>query len=161
MYDDAGKATATLGGTDGTQMKNVTDGADPMDAVNKRQMDAGDAATAAQTLNSSKSYTDSRFATWNDSFTQYQQQVGRRFAQTDKRISQVGAMGTAMTQMAVNASNGSGPNGRIAIGMGAQGGQGAVSIGYGKRVGDHGSFSLGASFSRGESSAGAGFGFDL
>jgi hypothetical protein len=97
----------------------------------------------------------------NDSFTQYQQEVGRRFAQTDKRISQVGAMGAAMTQMAVNASNGSGPNGRLAIGMGAQGGQGAVSIGYGKRVGDHGSFSLGASFSRGESSAGAGFGFDL
>jgi hypothetical protein len=49
----------------------------------------------------------------------------------------------------------------MAIGVGAQGGQGAVSIGYGKRIGDRGSFSVGASFGKGESSAGAGFGFDL
>jgi hypothetical protein len=49
----------------------------------------------------------------------------------------------------------------MAIGVGAQGGQGAVSIGYGKRLGDRGSFSVGASFGKGESSAGAGFGFDL
>ena len=51
--------------------------------------------------------------------------------------------------------------GRIAVGVGAQGGQGALSIGYGKRIGDRASFSLGASFASGESSAGAGFGFDL
>ena len=51
--------------------------------------------------------------------------------------------------------------GRIAIGVGAQGSEGAVSIGYGKRIGDRASFSFGASFSSGESSAGAGFGFDL
>jgi hypothetical protein len=37
----------------------------------------------------------------------------------------------------------------------------AVSIGYGKRIGDRASFSLGASLSSGESSAGAGVGFDL
>lgn len=134
--------------------------------------DAGDAATltaskgytddtATQTLTSAKSYTDSKFAAWNDSFTQYQQQVDKRFAQTDKRISQIGAMGTAMTQMSVNAANGHGPNGRIAIGVGAQNSEGAVSIGYGKRIGDRGSFSLGASFSSGESSFGGGFGFDL
>ena len=43
----------------------------------------------------------------------------------------------------------------------AQGGQGAVSIGYGKRIGDRASFSLGASFGSGESSVGGGFGFDL
>ena len=58
--------------------------------------DAGDAATltasktytnstATQTLTSAKSYTDSKFAAWNDTFTQYQQQVDKRFAQTDKR----------------------------------------------------------------------------
>ena len=70
-------------------------------------------------------------------------------------------MGTAMTQMSVNAALANSPRGRIAVGIGSQGGQGAVSIGYGKRVGDRGSFSLGASFASGESSAGAGFGFDL
>ena len=117
--------------------------------------------TATQTLASAKSYTDSKFAAWNDTFTQYQQQVDRRFAQTDRRIDQIGAMGSAMTQMSVNAANGNGAKGRIAIGIGTQGSQGAVSIGYGKRLGDRGSFSLGASFSSGESSAGAGFGFDL
>ena len=112
-------------------------------------------------MSSAKSYTDAKFAAWNDTFTQYQQQVDRRFAQTDRRIDQIGAMGSAMTHMAVNAANGNSPKGRIAIGVGAQGSQGAVSIGYGKRVGDRGSFSLGASFAGGESSAGAGFGFDL
>ncbi|MDI1252317.1 YadA-like family protein [Thermomonas sp.] len=141
-------------------------------AAAKANAAAGDAATltasktytdttATQTLTSSKSYTDSKFAAWNDSFSQYKQQVDVRFAQTDKRISQIGAMGTAMTQVAVNAANGSGPNGRIAIGVGAQGSQGAVSVGYGKRIGDRASFSLGASFSSGESSVGGGFGFDL
>ena len=134
--------------------------------------DSGDAATltastsysdttATQTLTSARSYTDSKFAAWNDSFTQYQQQVDVRFAQTDKRIDQIGAMGSAMTQMAVNSANGNSAKGRIAIGVGAQGGQGAVSIGYGKRVGDRASFTLGAAFSSGESSVGGGFGFDL
>ncbi|HRO64408.1 hypothetical protein [Thermomonas sp.] len=70
-------------------------------------------------------------------------------------------MGTAMTQMAVNAAMSNSPRGRLATGVGAQGGQGAVSIGYGRRVGTSGSFSLGASFASGESSVGAGFGFDL
>ena len=217
QYDDASHATATLDGASGTQVKNVADGVDPMDAVNKGQMDAGDAAaleaaqqyadtgdaatlasanahadvgdaatlaaakahavagdattlsaskaytdtTATQTLSSAKSYTDAKFAAWNDTFTQYQQQVDRRFAQTDRRIDQIGAMGSAMTHMAVNAANGNSSKGRIAIGVGTQGSQGAVSIGYGKRIGDRGSFSLGASFSSGESSVGGGFGFDL
>ena len=134
--------------------------------------DAGDAATlaaskaytdttATQTLASAKAHTDARFAAWTDSFTQYRQQVDTRFAQTDRRIDQMGAMGSAMTHMAVNAANGDSAKGRIALGVGAQGGQGAVSIGYGKRIGARASFSLGASFGSGESSAGAGFGFDL
>ena len=112
-------------------------------------------------MTSAKSYTDAKFVAWNDTFTQYQQQVDKRFAQTDKRIDRIGAMGNAMTHMAVNAANGTSEKGRIAIGIGTQGSQGAVSIGYGKRIGDRASFSLGASFSSGEASAGAGFGFDL
>ena len=116
---------------------------------------------ATQTLASAKSYTDAKFSAWNDTFTQYQQQVDKRFVQTDRRIDQIGAMGSAMTHMAVNAANGSSNKGRIAIGVGTQGSQGAVSIGYGKRIGDRGSFSLGASFASGESSVGGGFGFDL
>ena len=59
------------------------------------------------------------------------------------------------------AAVGGGPRGRMAIGIGTQGGAGAVSIGYGKRLGDRGSFTLGAAFGGGEGSAGAGFGFDF
>lgn len=134
--------------------------------------DAGDDATltaskayadtrTTSTLTAANAYTDQKFAAWNDRFTQMQQQIDHRFAQTDRRIDRIGAMGSAMTQMAVNAAISNSPRGRVAIGVGAQGGQGAVSIGYGKRIGDRGSFSVGASFGSGESSAGAGFGFDL
>lgn len=41
-YDDASKDTATMEGATGTQIKNVADGTDPMDAVNKRQLDGVD-----------------------------------------------------------------------------------------------------------------------
>ena len=152
--------------------KHAEIGDDATLAAAKAHANAGDAATltaskaytdttATQTLNSAKAHTDVKFAAWNDTFTQYQQQVDRRFAQTDRRIDQIGAMGSAMTHMAVNAANGDSAKGRLALGVGAQGGQGAVSIGYGKRIGDRGSFSFGASFSNGESSVGGGFGFDL
>ena len=172
QYDDPSHGTVTLDGAGGTQIKNVADGTDAMDAVNLGQMQAGEAATltaantytdtkSAQTLASANAYTDQRFAAWNDTFSQYQQQVDRRFAQTDTRIDRIGAMGTAMTQMAVNAAMSNSPRGRIAIGVGSQGGQGAVSIGYGLRIGDRGPFSLGASFAHGESSVGGGFGIDL
>lgn len=134
--------------------------------------DAGDTATLAASksytdtqstaaVNTAKAYTDQKFAAWNDSFTQYQQQVDLRFNQTDRRISQMGALSTAMTQMTANAANGSGSKGRLAIGVGAQGSEQAVSIGYGKRIGTRASFTLGAAFGGGERSAGAGFGFDL
>lgn len=152
--------------------KHAEIGDDATLAAAKAHANAGDAATltaskaytdttATQTLNSAKAYTDAKLAAWNDTFTQYQQQVDRRFAQTDKRIDQIGAMGSAMTHMAVNAAIGTSDKGRMAIGVGAQGSQGAVSIGYGKRLGERASFSLGASFSSGESSVGGGFGLDL
>ena len=171
---DAAKDYADAG--DAATLASANAHADAGDAATlasaNAHADAGDAATltasktytdttATQTLTSAKSYTDSKFAAWNDQFTQFQQSVDKRFAQTDKRIDQVGAMGSAMTHMAVNAANGNGAKGRIAIGIGGQGSQGAVSIGYGKRIGDRASFSLGASFSSGESSVGGGFGFDL
>ncbi|HJR73874.1 MAG TPA: YadA-like family protein, partial [Luteimonas sp.] len=44
---------------------------------------------------------------------------------------------------------------------GAQGGARAAAIGYGRRIGDRATFSLGGAFSGGEKSVNAGFGFDL
>ena len=119
-----------------------------------------------QTLNEANAYTDQRISEialggWNDDFNALRMQMDDRFRQQDRRIDRMGAMGSAMTHMAVNAANGSAGKGRVAVGVGAQGGERAVSIGYGKRVGSRASFSLGASFSSGESTVGGGFGFDL
>lgn len=168
--------TAYVDAGDAATLDSANTHADAGDAATlaraNAHADAGDAATlgtsqaytdtqATATLASANGYTDRKFANWSDTFNQFQQQTDRRFIQTDRRIDRVGAMGSAMTQMAVNAAIGAGPRGRLAVGIGTQGGQGAVSIGYGKRVGDRGSFSVGAAFGGGESSAGAGFGFDL
>ena len=71
------------------------------------------------------------------------------------------AMGSAMTHMVSNAVPAQAGNGRMAIGIGAQAGKAAVSLGYGKRLPGGASVTFGASFSGGENSAGAGFGFDL
>ena len=70
-------------------------------------------------------------------------------------------MSSAMTQMTANAVPAQAGNGRMAIGVGTQSGKAAMSVGYGKRLPGGASFTLGASFSGGENSAGAGFGFDL
>jgi len=51
--------------------------------------------------------------------------------------------------------------GRLAMGAGIQDGEGALSVGYAKPIGERGSFSVGAAFSGSEHSAGIGFGVDL
>ncbi|MFH7391200.1 YadA-like family protein, partial [Pseudomonas syringae group genomosp. 7] len=79
----------------------------------------------------------------------------------DQRIDRMGAMSSAMLNMAINAAGSQSPRGRIAVGAGFQGGEQALSIGYGKRIGERASFSLGGAFSNGERSAGMGFGVDL
>jgi trimeric autotransporter adhesin len=66
-----------------------------------------------------------------------------------------------MLNMAINAAGTQSPRGRIAMGLGFQGGERALSVGYGRRVGKTGSFSLGGAFSGSEKSVGAGFGVDL
>ena len=73
----------------------------------------------------------------------------------------MGAMTSAMTNMAINAAGSQSPRGRIAVGAGVQDGEQALSIGYGRKLGSRGSFSLGGAFSGGEKSAGVGLGFDL
>ncbi|HLM52213.1 MAG TPA: YadA-like family protein, partial [Pseudoxanthomonas sp.] len=72
-----------------------------------------------------------------------------------------GAMSAAMMQMAANGAYAKPDRGRLAMGAGVQDGEAALSIGYGRRIGDSVSFSLGAAFSDSESAAGVGFGVDL
>lgn len=145
---------------------------DTRETAIRTDMAAGDATTlaaartyadtsSANAMTSANAYTDTRFTAWNDRFTQYQQAVDQRFVATDERISQMGAMSSAMTQMTANAVPAQAGNGRMAIGVGTQSGKAALSVGYGKRLPGGASFTFGASFSGGENSAGAGFGFDL
>ena len=186
-YDDPDGTTATMRGATGTQIRNVADATADTDAANLQQVragnsatlasakshaDAGDAAmltsaksytdaSSANAVRSANSYTDSKVAAWNDTFTKYQQAVDQRFIATDRRISQIGAMSNAMSQMTANAVPTREGKGRIAIGVGVQSGDKAVSIGFGKRLPGGASFTFGASASRNEISAGAGLGFDL
>jgi hypothetical protein len=171
-YDDDTQGTLTLKGANGTTIANVADGVAATDAVNKRQMDAGDASTlqsantytdttATQTLQSANDYTDAKFASWQGSFDDIRNDVDHRLQQQDRRIDRQGAMGSAMLNMAMNAAGSQSPRGRVAVGAGFQGSEKALSIGYGKRIGARASFSLGGAFSGGEKSAGVGFGVDL
>jgi len=87
--------------------------------------------------------------------------ASQKFHQVDKRIHRMGAMSAASTQMAINAAGATTKAGRLSMGVGMQGGQKAMAIGYGKRIGERMSFSIGGSFSGSESQIGAGFGVDL
>ncbi|WP_313928940.1 hypothetical protein [Pseudoxanthomonas sp.] len=185
QYDGPARDSVTLagtggtGGSGGTRIRNVAHGTAPTDAVNLDQMENGDRmvlagaqkyyeagkdyadAGDAATLRSANAYTDARVnAIVQPQFDEFRNDVWSRMDLTDRRINRIGAMGTAMTQMAVNAANGSGDRGRLAVGVGYTDGEKALSVGYGLRLG-RGSFSLGAAFSGSENSIGAGLGIDL
>ena len=102
-----------------------------------------------------KAYTDQQLGGFNV------ETLNRRFGQIDRQINRGNAMSAALAGMSANAVAGAGARGRIAIGVGAQGGSQAMSVGYGKKIGDRASFSLGDAFSGSEKAVNAGFGFDL
>ncbi|QNN47997.1 YadA-like family protein [Thermomonas brevis] len=167
---DAAQATAdTALAAAGNAITTANTYTDTRETAIRADMTAGDAATlassktytdtrSAQTLASANAYTDSKFAAWNDTFTQYQQQVDHRFAQTDKRIDQVGAMGSAMAAAAINTAGLPGQN-RVGVGVGAQNGRTAVAIGYQRLVRPNVSVSLTGAFSGNDHAVSAGTGF--
>ncbi|HET7655795.1 MAG TPA: YadA-like family protein, partial [Luteimonas sp.] len=163
-YSDAGDA-ATLASAQGY--------ADAGDAATlasaNAYSDAGDAATLASaqsyadagdaaTLSSATAYTDARFAAWNDTFDQFRDEMELRFARTDERIDRMGAMSGAMSAAAINTAGLPGRN-RVGLGVGVQGGHGALAIGYQRLVSPRASISLGGAFSGDENSVSAGAGF--
>ncbi|WP_354088245.1 YadA C-terminal domain-containing protein [Brevundimonas faecalis] len=194
-YDDATRDVLTLEGASGTRVANVADGVDPMDAVNRRQMEAGDAATLAsaqthadagdaatlasarahadagdavvrayadagdaRTLTAAMAYTDQKLAAFDDRLTG----VASRLDGQDRRIDRLGAMSSAQLNMAMNAAAAMPGRGRLAVGLGFQNGEEALSVGYGRRFGNGVSISVGGAFGRNnESSGGVGIGFDL
>ena len=117
--------------------------------------------TATQTLTAANAYTDNRFTAWDEQLTRMRGEMDWRIAQQDRRIDRQGAMSSASLNMAINAGGSQSPRGRIALGVGFQNGEQALSVGYGKRIGKSASFSLGAAFSGDDKSGGVGFGIDL
>jgi autotransporter adhesin len=76
----------------------------------------------------------------------------------DKRIDQIGAAGAAWAGLAQNTS-GSGAN-SVGLGVGSQGSQQAIAVGYRRALGEHASFSFGGAASSGKASVSAGVGFN-
>jgi autotransporter adhesin len=135
----------------------------------KAVADAGDAATlssartytnttAAQTLTSANAYTDARFAAWDDNLMQIRTDVDRRLGEQDRRIDRQGAMGAAMLNMATSAAGVHTPN-RVGVGVGTQGGEAALSIGYQRAFSDRATLTFGGAISGDDSSIGVGAGF--
>jgi hypothetical protein len=132
--------------------------------------DAGDAGTlgaanshadasAAATLPSANSCTDVRTNALQDDLTAFQPTVNDEFRVQDKKIDPIGAMGAAMSHMAMNAGGLDGSN-RVGFGGGFQGGQSAFAIGIQHAFpGKHMSISIGGAFSNGQSNVGVGGGF--
>ena len=165
VYDQNGGDTLTLKGANGTTISNVANGVVATDAVNKGQMDVADAATlqsansytdttATQTLTSANAYTDAKFAAWNDQFDA----VNDRFRQQDQRIDRMSAMSGAYAGMAMNTSGLGGRN-RIGVGVGGQGGESSLAVGYQRALGTRASVSIGGAISGGEKSVMGGAGF--
>ncbi|NII73754.1 autotransporter adhesin [Dyella sp. SG562] len=79
----------------------------------------------------------------------------RRFAQMDRRIAGMGAMGAAMAQMAFSAQGLAKAN-RMAVGVGRQGSRSAVALGYSHQLHANLNLSLGGAANGDDTSMGAG-----
>ncbi|WP_415733625.1 YadA-like family protein, partial [Psychrobacter arenosus] len=147
--------TISVGSTDNKrQIVNVAAGTADTDAVNVSQLQAAqtNAVSTAQT------YTDTKMATLNDAFSNYAYENGQRFQEVDERFERQGAMSAAMLNMATSTAGLQGKN-RVGVGVGIQGSEQAVSLGYQRVINPNASVSLGGAFTQKESSGGVGLGF--
>jgi autotransporter adhesin len=152
------------------QIVNVAAATAGTDAVNKDQLDEvtqaavkeaksyadnGDAAT----LHQANAYTDSKLANVvnHGEFDAFRNQVNDQFHAVNTRLDRVGAMGTAMSQMAFSTQGINSAN-RLGVGVGGYNGQAALSVGYSRAVSDRANLTFGAAVSGNEASGGVGFG---
>jgi len=106
----------------------------------------------------SVAYTEQVFNEFKADYEFFQDGVDRRFRQMDRKLDRIGAMSTAMVQMASSA--GMAGHNRIGAGVGYQGGEAALAVGY-QRVSPNRkvNLSLGGAFSGSSSSVGIGAGY--
>lgn len=134
---------------------NVGDGVAASDAATVGQV----AQQTQQAIETAKTYTDTQVGAVNQRLDQFQTSVDRRFQQQDRRISRVGSMSMAQSQMAANMAGLSGQN-RVGVGVGNQSGQAALAVGFQRALSNNrASISVGASASGSETSVGMGGGF--
>lgn len=134
------------------------DGSGNVDAATVAEARAYTDTVATQTLSSANAYTDQQFAVWNDNFEAFRGDVERRFHDVDRRLDRQGAMGAAMLNMATSAA-GIRTQNRVGVGVGFQGGESALSVGYQRAISDRATITFGGAISGDESSVGIGAGF--
>ena len=132
------------------QLTNVAEGTADTDAVNKAQLDRGVA--------SANRYTDSTMSSLNDSFEGLKRDVDGRLRTMDRRIDRQGAMSAAMLNMATSAA-GVHTDNRVGVGVGFQGGESALSLGYQRAISERATLTLGGAVSGDDASVGFGAGF--
>ena len=158
--------TVSVGSADNQrQVTNVAAGTQATDAANVGQVQASAAetrayadTTATQAVSSANAYTDQKFAAWGESLDTFRGDVERRFYDTDRRIDRQGAMGAAMLNMATSAA-GIRTQNRVGVGVGFQGGESALSVGYQRAINDRATVTFGGALSGDEKSVGVGAGF--
>lgn len=106
-------------------------------------------------LASANAYTDARFDAWTAQLDGLRNDMDDRFHEVDRRMDRMGAMSGAMAGMAMNTAGLSGAN-RVGVGVGAQGGEQALGVGYQRAIGNRVSVSIGGAFSGNERSVSAG-----
>ncbi len=132
------------------QITSVAAGTQATDAVNKAQLDSG--ITAANT------YTDTKFSSMADSFDIFRGDIDKRLRHVDRRLDRQGAMSAAMLNMATSAAGVRTQN-RVGVGVGYQGGESALSLGYQRAISERATVTFGGAFTSDDSSVGVGAGF--
>nr|WP_255691503.1 YadA-like family protein [Luteimonas sp. XNQY3] len=147
------------------QIANVAAGTADTDAANVAQLNAGVAearayadTTATQAVTTANRYTDAKFTALSDSFDGLRREVDERFERVDRRFDRMAAMSGAYAGMAMNTAGLPGRN-RLGVGVGAQGGEEALAVGYQRAIGERASVSFGGAISGGEKSVMGGAGF--
>lgn len=157
MYDSPSSSDLTLAGTSGTTIHNVADGQVDSDAATYGQVQrSGTQATAA-----AATYTDAKLRDFSSTLAveadRFRYEMRTELKRQDRRIDRQGAMSSAMLNMASSTGGLNGAN-RLGVGIGFQGAQQALAVGYQRTLSPRAAFSLGGAFADGESSAGVGFG---
>jgi len=146
------------------QIVNVAAGTQATDAANTGQVDQALASAKTyadagdqQTLAQSKAYADQKLSAVTSDFDSFRRQTDDRFRAVNTRLDQVGAMGSAMSQMAFSTQGINSAN-RLGVGVGGYRDRGALAVGYSRQLSSHASLTFGAAVSGGESSGGVGLG---